>query len=236
MTIRHIEYDSPVIPTAASLVGPQDPQRERLEQFIRRLYHRHYDARVHHCMPNLLGLCDSDDELLATLGLRPAASDRLFLEQYLGQPVEQRLNQVLNAFEVDVPRETIMEVGNLAAEHSGGGRWLIIALTAYLQGAGYDWVVFTALPALRNSFHKLGLHMIPLGEARKDHLPVEQQADWGRYYDGKPQVMAVNVHHTFGVLDRYLRLEHAVHMLDVLWRRAYELGTAHLVAAKALRV
>ncbi|MGD8408138.1 MAG: thermostable hemolysin [Thiohalophilus sp.] len=235
MTELNLRRDFNRIPTAAALVNPQDPKRDRLEAFIRRTFHTHYDAKVQSCMPSLLGLCDTDDNLLAALGLRPAASDRLFLEQYLGQPVEQRLNQTLSAFGADVPREAIMEVGNLAAEHSGGGRWLIIALTAYLQGAGYDWVVFTALPALRNSFHKLGLHMVPLGEARKDHLPIEQQADWGRYYDGKPQVMAVNVHHTFGVLDRYLRLEQAVHILDHLWRRAYELGTANLMTSLMVR-
>ena len=47
-------------------------------------------------------------------------------------------------------------MGNLATVSSGGARWLIIALTAYLQGAGYDWVVFTAVRSLRNSFEKPG--------------------------------------------------------------------------------
>lgn len=230
MTTIRTENRLHAFPTGASLVGPRDPQRARLEQFIGQVFARHYRARVRHCMPSLLGLCASDGNLLAALGLRPAASDRLFLEHYLQQPVEQALDQRLAQFQVNVPREKIMEVGNLAAEHTGGGRWLIIALTAYLQGAGYDWVVFTALPALRNSFRKLGLHMLPLGEAQLHQLPAEQQADWGNYYAGKPQVMAVNVHHTFGVLDRYLRLEQAVHMLDVLWQRAYQLGSENLVS------
>jgi len=234
MTVNRSTSRPHTIPTEASLVGPLHPQRARLEQFIRQLFDRHYQARVRQCMPNLLGLCGGDGHLLAALGLRPAASDRLFLEHYLKQPVEQELDQALSPFQIQVPRDKIMEVGNLAADHTGGGRWLIIALTAYLQGAGYDWVVFTALPALRNSFSKLGLHMVPLGEARKDHLPVEQQPDWGCYYDDKPQVMAVNVHHTFGVLDRYLRLEQAVHMLDLLWQRAYELGTANLITPRVV--
>ncbi|MDY6981393.1 MAG: thermostable hemolysin [Pseudomonadota bacterium] len=233
--MTRISNRSHAFPTGASLVGPRHPQRPRLEQFIGQVFERHYQARVRRCMPSLLGLCANDGHLLAALGLRPAASDRLFLEHYLPQPVEQVLDQRLASFDLQVPREKIMEVGNLAAAHTGGGRWLIIALTAYLQGAGYDWVVFTALPALRNSFGKLGLHMLPLGEARREQLPLEQQADWGSYYDGKPQVMAVNVHHTFGVLDRYLRLEQAAHMLDRLWQTAYQLGSDNLVAPGAVR-
>lgn len=234
MTVHHSHPDPNSIPTGASLVGPLHPQREHLEQFIRQLFSRHYDARVRQCMPHLLGLRGADGRLLAALGLRPAAANRLFLEHYLKQPVEQVLDRALAPFEVAVPRDKIMEVGNLAAQHNGGGRWLIIALTAYLQGAGYDWVVFTALPALRNSFRKLGLHMVTLGEARKDHLPAEQQPDWGRYYDNKPQVIAVNVHHTFGVLDRYLRLEQAMQMLAMLWHKSYQLGAANLVTARAV--
>lgn len=235
MTLIRTSNRSQAFPTGASLVGPRHPQRARLEQFIGQVFARHYQARVRQCMPSLLGLCASDGQLLAALGLRPAASERLFLEHYLKRPVEQVLDQHLASFGLQVPREKVMEVGNLAAEHTGGGRWLIIALTAYLQGAGYDWVVFTALPALRNSFGKLGLHMLPLGEARREQLPLDQQIDWGSYYDGKPQVMAVNVHHTFGVLDRYLRLEQAVHTLDRLWQTAYQLGSVNLIAAGVAR-
>lgn len=218
----------------ASVVDTADPQRAGLEQFIRDVFRAHYGARVRSCMPKLLGLAADDGQVLAALGLRAADRDTLFLETYLDQPVEQALGHALAPLGMAVRREQIMEVGNLAASHAGGARWLIIALTAYLQGAGYDWVVFTALPGLRNSFRKLGLHMIALGSASLQRLPLDQQADWGNYYEGGPEVVAVNVHHTYGVLDRHLRTERAVQALHKLWRAAYGLGTDSLVDAQPI--
>ena len=53
---------------------------------------------------------------------------------------------------------------------------------------------------------------------------------WGDYYAHGPQVVAVNVHHTFGVLDRYLRVERAAAMLQTLWCRAHALGALRLNA------
>lgn len=222
------------VPMAARLVGAADTGRHGLEQFIRDIFHSHYGARVRNCMPQLLELAAIDGRLLAALGLRPAGSETLFLETYLEQAVEHQLGAALAPLGINVRREQIMEVGNLAASHAGGARWLIIALTAYLQGAGYDWVVFTALPGLRNSFRKLGLHMIPLGPARLERLPARQQSDWGRYYDGGPEVVAVNVHHTYGVLDRHLRMERTAQALHTLWRAAYSLGTAGLHDARPI--
>ena len=87
------------------------------------------------------------------------------LEQYLEQPIEKVLSVKINYEASEISRNTIVEVGNLAAHHAGGTRWLIIALTAYLQGAGYDWVAFTSVPSLRNSFRKLGLKLFSLGPA-----------------------------------------------------------------------
>jgi hypothetical protein len=219
------------VPVQVQLLGADGRGRHAYEQFIHRAYSAAYGADLTQFMPTLMGLRAADGQLLAALGYRAASEGPLFLETYLEQPIETVLSARLAAFGTDITRDQVVEVGNLATVSSGGARWLIIALTAYLQGAGYDWVVFTAVRSLRNSFEKLGLKLIPLGPARQDRLTAEAVAQWGSYYDAAPQVVAVNVHHTYGVLDRYLRLEQTVRVLCRLWQRAYVAGAAKLAGS-----
>ena len=205
-----------------------DAQRPEFEAYVQSVFAQAYRADVRKFMPELLGIRDDAGRLIGTLGIRRAADERLFLEQYLEHPIEARLGAALAPFGATVTRDMLVEVGNLAATQAGGTRWLIIALTAYLQGAGYDWVVFTATPSLRNSFRKLGLRMISLGEARLEHLPANERPAWGHYYDGGPQVIAVSVHHTYGVLEKDLRLERTLHLLKGIWDCAYHIGATRL--------
>ena len=129
-------------------------------------------------MPILLGLRDHSGEYVAALGMRHAENTPLFLEHYLDQPVEEVLSNILRAEPGEISRRSIVEIGNLAAEHAGGSRWLIVALTAYLQGAGYDWVVFTGVQSLRNSFRKLGLKLFPLAQAELDAGLQRRSVNW----------------------------------------------------------
>ena len=205
-------------------------QRKSLENLIHQVYAKQYGADVQHFMPYLLGIHDEKGQFHAGLGFRHADSGDLYLENYLDKPVEQRLTDVLHAPAPEIKRTNIVEVGNLAADTAGYTRWLIITLCGYLQGAGYDWVVFTAVPSLRNSFRKLGLKLFPLGMAVKERLPASEQAQWGNYYDCNPEVCAVNVHHTYGVLERLLRLEASLGKIRNLWQESYSIGHQALVA------
>jgi hypothetical protein len=214
------------IPVAVKLMREQNSDRLPLEHFIHDVYAQQYDADVQHFMPVLMGLYGRTGSYLAALGLRLASEDPLFLEQYLAESIEDHISIAAHSEQGEITRSSIVEVGNLAAHHAGGTRWLIIALTAYLQGAGYDWVAFTSVPSLRNSFRKLGLKLYSLGTAQLDSLPAEEQAHWGRYYDSKPQVLAVNVHHTYGVLERLLRFEQALTALQHIWQQSFAFGHA----------
>lgn len=214
-------------PSSVNLSQAPTARRTALEEYIRQVFAGAYRARVGECMPVLLGLYDSEERVQAALGLRFAATHTLFLETYLDQPVETQLATELGRFgeRLAPRRELIVEVGNLAATHAGGTRWLIIALTALLQGAGYAWVVFTATRALRNAFNRLGLYMQPLAQADPRRLSAQEQASWGSYYAQDPQVVAVNVQHTYGVLERYLRIEQAFAMLRGIWQQSYAIGS-----------
>lgn len=218
------------VPARVQVIPPGDPRRPECEQFIGDVYAEFYGAQIRHFLPTFMALRDQNEALLAVLGLQPASGGSLFLEQYLDAAVEAVLNARLAALGASVERSTLMEVGNLAARHPGGTRWLILALTAYLQGAGHDWVVFTAVPSLRNSFQRLGIRMLVLGPAREEQLPLTLRGQWGRYYDGRPQVIAVNVPHTYGLMERYLRRESRAGRLHGMWSHAQATGAGHAEA------
>ncbi len=86
-----------------------------------------------------------------------------------------------------------MELGNLAAEHPGSARRLIMNLALCLHQAGFVWVVFTITPSLVNSFRRLGLELICLGSARRERLAPETRMEWGGYYDSGPMVYAAHI-------------------------------------------
>lgn len=186
---------------AISLAAPRSPERLRLvpagtgarreavEAFIRRRFAEEHGARVTRFLPCLMGLHAEDGSLHGAVGLRLARTEPLFLERYLDLPVEA----ALAARGVPgVSRDRLVEVGNLAADGQGTARRLIVALAARLAGEGHEWVVFTATPTLANSFRRLGLEPHRLGAADPARLGAER-ADWGRYYDSRPLVMAGRV-------------------------------------------
>lgn len=179
--------------------------RFEIETFIRQCFAEAHGARVTHFMPRLFSLRAKGGDLIAAFGLRPAASERLFLETYLDRPIEAELRQRLG---VSVRREEIIEVGNLSALYPGAARWLIVALTAMLYEEGYRWVVFTGTAALRNGFTRLGLRPVELGEATLGHLQPQERADWGSYYAHAPKVMAGDIAYGYRALLLQRNLAH----------------------------
>jgi hypothetical protein len=174
--------------------------RHELEQFVRDRFHAAWDAEVGELCPWLVGVWDHGGGLAAVAGLRPAATGTLFLEHYLDRPVEE----VITAHTGEqVAREQIIEVGNLAADHAGGSRDLIIAITAYLHQTGTAWVCFTGGPLLHNAFCRLGLTPICLAPARPEALGTAA-TQWGRYYDQHPHVFAGRVEEGYRCLSDWL--------------------------------
>jgi len=151
------------------------PERGETEQFIHDRFDFEYDADIRHYMPHLVRISTSEREMVAAVGYRDAACHNLFLEHYLDDPIEVIINQYLNT---PIARHEIVEVGNLADAHPGGARAAITALTAYLYGAGFRWVVFTGVAKLRNAFSRLGIDTIHIGDADPSRLDTEEQESW----------------------------------------------------------
>ena len=167
--------------------GPLDPQRSEVESFIQAVYARRHGARVRQFAPTLVSLADGD-ERVAAAGYRRASNGPLFLEHYLDAPVEQ----LLAARRDDAPaRSGIFEVGHLASSRAGEGRRLIMQLGTHLAAQGCEWVVGTLTDELRSLFLRLGIEPLALGVADPTRLGDAQAvADWGRYYEHRPMVLA----------------------------------------------
>lgn len=170
------------------LVQEQSTERRQLESSITRKFERVYGAHLSHFLPELLRLGVSD-ELGAVVGIRPAGSGALFLEQYLDQPVEQ---PIARAFKTPVDRAQVIEIGNLAAEVPGMAYALFAVLATVLSRAGYRWVACTATPQVELMLSRMRFSSRTLCNADPARLE-EGFADWGDYYASKPRVIVGDV-------------------------------------------
>jgi hypothetical protein len=160
--------------------------RSELEGFIAERFRKVYGAQVSHFCAHLLGWRDPKGALRAAAGYTPAALRPLFLEHYLDQPVEEVLSQAVGQ---RVPRERIVEVGNLAAVPPGFARSFVPTLARHLLESDYRWVVFTATREVRNLLQRLCFEPYALAPAACARLP-DRGAAWGTYYAHDPSVMA----------------------------------------------
>ncbi len=175
------------VPAAPRLVvhTPDDPQRAEVEAYIRGIYASHYGAQVQGFAPVLVSLRDASG-IVAAAGYRNAQGGPLFLERYLGAPVESLLGSPADG---PVQRQGVVEVGHLASDHPGEGRRLILLLGPHLAAQGFQWVVSTLTAELRHLFVRIGVTPLALGTADPAALGNEA-AHWGSYYDHRPVVLA----------------------------------------------
>lgn len=191
------------------------PERLQVEEFIHERFGLEYNANLRHYMPHLVRLETVAGAIVAAVGYRDAANNPLFVEHYFDEPIETVLGRKMGK---EISRSDIVEVGNLADAHPGGARAAATALTAYLFGVGFRWVVFTGVVMLRNALLRLGLEPFQIGRANPDMLSEQEQQEWGRYYMAGPLVMAGSIH------DAYWSMQHTREMMQPLWENALDVG------------
>lgn len=170
---------------AIEYVGSGHGNRASLEAFIAAAFLKTYGARLTHFCDTLIGCRDTQGRWMAAVGYSLGTVGDLFLEQYLDLPLEQAISARTG---LDVARASVVEVGNLAANHAGAARALIVSMTRLLHSQGLHWVAFTATSGLLNSFSRLRLKPGVLAPADPRRLPDAGQ-HWGSYYQNQPQVM-----------------------------------------------
>jgi hypothetical protein len=132
---------------------------------------------------------DAGGRVVAAAGFRPANLERLFLEQYFDEPIEQVIAGKLGG---PVRRREVGEIGNFASKHPCAARLLFLALANQLEAQGCTYAVATATRHLRRSLGRLSFHMTPLGKAEATRLGAAGDA-WGGYYARDPQVLVGDI-------------------------------------------
>jgi len=167
---------------------PDAADRAEIEQFICSVFFQVCGAKVRFFLPTLMSLRDQDDKLIAACGIRSATTERLFLENYMDQPIEQLLSERVGS---TVMRDDIVEIGNYSVAEMGISRLLIGAIFEQLHATSKQWAVFTAIQLVRNAMIKVGIVPEFLCDADIKKLPPSEQSEWGSYYEQRPQVMAI---------------------------------------------
>ena len=189
------EFRTPGASLHLQPVRAGDAGRADLEAYVRTRFAAKHGAAVRTFMPTLIAFRDRQGELRGVAGIRGADESRLYLEQYLDRPIEERLTASLRSSPVDrggvraVRRDEIVEVGNLAGASCRAAVRMVAQLPVFLMSRRYSWIVFTATGALRQILEGFGAPLIELGRA--DPSSVATAADsWGRYYETDPRVFA----------------------------------------------
>ncbi|MCM2312926.1 MAG: thermostable hemolysin [Steroidobacteraceae bacterium] len=181
---RQHRVPGPALRVAEAAAGM--PERAELEAFVRTAFARKHDASVSSFMPTLLSFRDASGELRGVIGVRGAAPQPLYLEQYLEQPVEAAIAAATGRF---VQRHEVVEVGNLAGANCRAAMRMVATLPSYLLVRDYRWIVFTATSAVRGILQGFRAPLVEL--ARAENARVAHGDDrWGRYYDSDPRVLA----------------------------------------------
>jgi hypothetical protein len=210
-------------PKSIAITGRGHGKRAAAEGVIERAYARAYGSSTSCSYPTLMSVFGADNEVLATVGFRPAQFEPLFLEQYLQRPVDLVLSDVAG---IRITRDQIVEIGSLASIGKGASIFLFVALAAYLKRRGFSYAVVTATDALRKTFDFLGFEAIELADA--DPAAVVDGAAWGSYYAHQPKVLAGTIAAGVARVERFLPPEHN-RSLDKLFaglRNPHESATA----------
>jgi hypothetical protein len=172
--------------------------RHVAEKFITQRFAERFDAHVNAFMPRLFTLRRPDGAVCAAFGLR-SAQRKLFIEQYLDQPIEHCIGMHAGS---RIERNSIVEVGHFSGAFPGAMRALILLLIEHLHREGFEWVTFTGTTQLNNAFRRLGLFPIDRGAAMIDAIAAEARPAWGRYYEYGPHVLAGRISEGFVALRR----------------------------------
>jgi hypothetical protein len=175
---------TPIARNTFTVVEHDSDERASLEARIRSGFGTHFDACIEGFMPRFAHYQHASGPT-GVIGLRRAAEEPLFLENYLRIPVETVIGKVTGSF---IARDRIAEVGQFVVDDRDIVPSFFRDLVPFLIENEFDWVCFTGTDRIRALLARIGFQGLPL--ARADETRVLGSADcWGRYYDFDPVVI-----------------------------------------------
>jgi hypothetical protein len=176
-------------------------QRARVERFIECQYLDRFGSLIVEHYPTLLSLQSDDENVLATIGLRDASREPLFLERYFDEPIE---HMIAHATGARPARADILEIGNMASVGRIASARLIAVSSSYLSTCQCRYAVVTATEELRRMLGSFGLAWRALGAARPDRLP-DHGRSWGSYYEQNPEILLGEIRQSSERMRSYVR-------------------------------
>lgn len=171
-----------------------DNGRLASEQFIKKGFASTYGADIDITMPYVLAI--NNGNFKAALGIR-TATDNLFIEQYLTQPIEHYIRQK----QATVARKHIAEIGHLYSNSNKFTIPLFLTTAVSLFCNGYEHMVFAGTDHVVKLIGKAGIECHYIATADKNKLQSSSQK-WGSYYETKPQVVFVSLASVMSVIDK----------------------------------
>ena len=181
-------------------IANDDSSRASLETFVRHSYKKIFNAQLNSFLPNLVASTTSDDQIWAAFGYADAGQGKLFLENYLDDPIEKLVSKKIGK---NIQRKKIVEVGNLSITHMADSVKTMRDIAGYLQSLGYEWIVCTATRYLRLLFLKSGAKPVSIAQAPKSRVS-EDGSEWGSYYVTAPEILIGNVNQSVSLIEQKL--------------------------------
>jgi hypothetical protein len=158
--------------------------RSSLEARVRSGFGHHFNACIEGFMPEL-AVYEHSTGASGVIGIRSAADESLFLENYLDHPVETVVHLVSGEV---VDRGSVVEVGQFVVDERDIVADFFRDLVPFLVSQGFDWVCFTGTNRIRALLGRIGFAGFPVTRAAQERL-VESRDHWGSYYEQEPVVI-----------------------------------------------
>lgn len=191
------------------LYQQQSESRKKAELAVKKIFRAAYGADITSYLPYLLTV-EIKQRITAVVGVRSAAEQTLFLEQYLSTDIETAIKQINGLV---IPRKNIVEIGNLVSCKTGISRQLFIVLAFALAKAEIEWVSFTATAQVEQLLAKLSLFPVVIAQANEQAI-ANGDDSWGSYYVDCPNVCVGNVFNAVHELRKSMIIREMVTQLE----------------------
>jgi len=195
------QSDAPVLlpHLSVELSDINSKQRDNVETYIANQFYKSHKADVTSFMPYLLS-AETSRNITSAIGFRLGNDEKpLFLEQYLDNPADLVVSQLLAS---SIQRNQIAEIGNLTSSFQGSSQMLFVLIISVLHKLGIRWALFTATLQVQEMVSMLGIDYLKICDARAEQLSLAGNS-WGSYYKNHPTVIAGNIEDAYHTLQQH---------------------------------